>query len=935
MDYQKTLNLPKTQFPMKAGLAQKEPKRIQEWQEKNLYHKIRQNRKGKPKFILHDGPPYANGNIHLGHALNKILKDIIVKIKTMEGYDAPYVPGWDCHGLPIEHQVVKKLGSKAKETPRHEIRRMCRDYAQHFVDIQKEEFARLGVLGDYDDPYLTMDHEYEARIVEIFGELFAQGYIYRGKKPIYWSPTTVTALAEAEIEYEEIESPSIYVKFPVQTKSLPEAIPNKNHTYVIIWTTTPWTLPANLAVAFHPEYTYAAYPSQGETYIIAEGLSEPFFQALEAKAESHFPLSREQIEELQVRHPFIERESKVIFGNHVTLETGTGVVHTAPGHGQEDYLVGLEYGLEPYCPVDEHGRFTSDYSEMAGESVFKANDKIVQMLQDKDLLLKKEKLRHSYPHGWRDKKPVIFRATEQWFMAMDHKGLRQKGVEAITLTKWKPAWGQNRIQSMVEKRPDWCLSRQRAWGVPIPTFRHLPTGQSFINKESIDHFAGIIRKEGLDSWFTKEAHELLPNPVTCCGQTYHGDERKGVFQQEEDILDVWFDSGVSSFAVAETREDLRWPVEIYLEGSDQHRGWFQSSLWPATALKGRAPYEAVVTHGFVLDEEGRAMSKSMGNVIAPEKIINQYGADILRLWVSSEDYQNDIRLGWNLLGQIADSYRKMRNSFRFLLGNLYDFDPKNDKVLFTELPALDQWALMRLAQTSHKIQKAYDQLEFHQVFHALNNYFVQDMSAVYFDVAKDILYVDAPDSRRRRSVQTVLHHTLEHGVRLLAPILSFTAEEIYQNHYPGLESIHLEQFLPVPEKWLQSEQAQDVTTLLQVREDVQKALENLRNQKTIGKSLEARVELFTSDSTHQAILHKHESTLAEFFLVSAATLSEKELSQAYQGEKVQVKAQKAEGNKCPRCWYITKAIGTHPQYPDLCPRCAEIVHNLSEVSFSP
>lgn len=929
MDYQKTLSLPQTDFPMKANLAQREPQMLKKWEDMDLYNKLRSQNRGKEKFILHDGPPYANGHIHLGHSLNKILKDIIVKIKTMEGYDSPYIPGWDCHGLPIEHQVVKNLGKKAKETPRQEIRSLCRDYAQKFVDIQREEFKRLGVLADYDHPYLTMSPEYEARIVETFGKLFVEGYIYRGKKPIYWSPTTVTALAEAEIEYYDVESPSIYVKFPVDPASLPEHFPNRENSYVVIWTTTPWTLPANLAVCFHPEFPYAAYPSDGESYIIAEGLSESFFNAIEKQAEGHHPVKKEEIERLQVSHPFLERSSKVVFGRHVTLETGTGVVHTAPGHGQEDYIVGLEYGLQPYCPVDEYGRFTDEYADMAGENVFKANPKIIELLQTKNRLLKQAMLKHSYPHGWRDKKPVIYRATEQWFLNIDEKSLREKGLKAIDESRWTPSWGENRIRSMVENRPDWCLSRQRAWGVPIPAFRHVESGKTYISKESIGFFAALIRKEGLDSWFSKEAHELLPETVEFDGKTYKGDERIGQFKQEEDILDVWFDSGVSSFAVLKSDEKLAWPADVYLEGSDQHRGWFQSSLWPAVALEGAPSYKHVVTHGFLLDENGKAMSKSLGNTIAPEKVINQYGADILRLWVSSEDYQNDIRLGWTLMGQIADSYRKIRNSYRFMLGNLSDFSAK-DAIAYTELSALDKWALARLSRVQENIIRAYDNFEFHQVFHLLNNFFVQDMSAIYFDITKDFLYVDYPQSARRRSVQTVLDIILRYSVRLIAPVLSFTADEVYQYYHPEKESVHLEEFLPLDPLWQKNEQAEEIASLLESREDVQKALEDLRNSKVIGKSLEAKLAVSADDEKLKGLLQKYESFLAELYLVSRVDLLEKAPAseKVFQGKVCQVLAEKAEGEKCPRCWYVKEDIGSNSNHDTLCGRCASIVEKI-------
>ncbi len=931
MEYQKTLNLPKTDFPMKANLSQQEPKRLEQWQKNDLYQQIRDKSHDKDKYILHDGPPYANGNIHLGHALNKILKDIIIKIKTMAGKDAPYIPGWDCHGLPIEHQVVKKLGKKAKETPRHIVRSLCREYADNFVGIQKKEFERLGVLADYDNPYLTMSPDYEAKIVEVFGELFNKGFIYRGKKPIYWSPTTVTALAEAEIEYFDIESPSIYVKFPVKQDSLPSQISgiHKEKTFVVIWTTTPWTLPANLAVCFHPDFSYCAYNSGDETYIIAEGLARQFFEKTNKSADDYQKISKENIEQLQVTHPFINRPSQVVFGRHVTLETGTGVVHTAPGHGQEDYIVGLEYGLDPYCPVDEYGKFTKDYPEMQGEFVFKANNQIIELMTQNDSLLAHETITHSYPHGWRDKKPVIFRATEQWFLKIDHENMRDNGQKAIDQTKWIPPWGEKRIRGMVEKRPDWCLSRQRAWGVPIPAFRHKQSQTTYISRESIEHFAKIIREQGLDSWFTKQAHELLPETVECCGKTYTGDERIGQFEQEQDILDVWFDSGVSSFAVADSREELGWPTDLYLEGSDQHRGWFQSSLWPALALRQQAPYRQVLTHGFLLDENGRAMSKSEGNVIAPDKVIQQYGVDILRLWVSSEDYQNDIKLGWGLLGQIADSYRKIRNSYRFMLGNLYDYQAGD-----YSLSSLDKWALYRLGKMSQKVQKAYHNFEFHQVYHTLNNFFNQDLSAVYFDIVKDILYVDSANSDRRRAVQNTLDIILDHSVRIIAPVLCFTADEIFETYKPGQGSIHLQEFLAIPEEWLNNNDAMEMEKIMEIRAQAQNALEALRNEKIIGKSLEAEIEIFTQKDELKKILNHYKDSLAEFLLVSKVQLVETKITdndeklKVYTAENIVIGARKASGQKCPRCWYMKDDIGSNAKHPEICGRCANIVENI-------
>ena len=627
MDYSKTVNLPATDFPMKADLPRREPTMLKQWDKEKIYQQILESRRDAELYVLHDGPPYANGHIHLGHALNKTLKDIIVKHKTMMGFKAPYVPGWDCHGLPIEHNVTRELGNKAESLPKEEIRKRCREYAEKFVTIQMEEFRRLGVFGDFENPYKTMSLNYEATIVEVFGKILGEGYVYRSKKPIYWCPFDVTALAEAEVEYGNHTSPSIYVKFRVEPSSA--AIPgvDADNLYVVIWTTTPWTLPANLAVCFHPDFRYAAVRFGEEYYVAAEALIPQLESAVGKRKDGEIGLSRQNIEAFTVHHPFIKRESKVIFGKHVTLEQGTGIVHTAPGHGHEDYIVGREYGLDVFCPVDERGRFTDDFKEMKGVSVFDANDKIVDLLKEKKALIHSEKIEHSYPHCWRCKNPLIYRATEQWFFSIDHSNLRKRGIENVNTTEWIPSWGRSRFLGMVETRPDWCLSRQRSWGVPIPSFRCAQCGENLMSAESVKFFAQVARKKGIDSWYTGRIEDLIPEGTACrCG----GDS----FVREYDILDVWFDSGVSHFAVLDVWKDLRWPSDLYLEGSDQHRGWFQSSFWPAVALRGRPPYKTVLTHGFVLDEEGKAMSKLTGNVIPPDEIIKVYGADILRLWVS-------------------------------------------------------------------------------------------------------------------------------------------------------------------------------------------------------------------------------------------------------------------------------------------------------------
>ena len=768
MDYSKTVNLPTTDFPMRANLPKREPDLLKKWQDDNIYLKILENRKEDELYILHDGPPYANGNIHIGHALNKILKDIIIKHKTMMGYRSPYVPGWDCHGLPIELNVTKELGEKAKTMEKVEIRKLCRQYADKYVKIQMEDFKRLGVFGDYENPYLTMSNEYESTIVETFGNILEKGFIYRSKKPIYWCPTCVTALAEAEVEYDDHTSPSIFVKFKVDPETINFDGVDKDNTHVVIWTTTPWTLPANLGVSFHPKFQYSAYKFGNDYYIIARGLLMQMEEIIGSEKEAEIELTKEQIEKFKVYHPFIDRESKVLFGEHVTLEQGTGVVHTAPGHGHEDYVIGLEYDLDVYCPVDDEGRFTDDFPEMKGINVFKANDKILELLKSKNVLIHTQKIKHSYPHCWRCKKPLIFRATKQWFFKIDHENLRQEALKCVDETNWVPSWGEKRFRSMIETRPDWCLSRQRSWGVPIPSFHCDDCGQNMMTSESVLHFAKIAKEKSIDTWYTEDIKNLIPKDTACdCGSTN--------FVKEYDILDVWFDSGVSHYAVLDNWPDLRWPADLYLEGSDQHRGWFQSSLWPALTLRGRAPYNTVLTHGFVLDDKGKAMSKSVGNVIPPEKLIKQFGADILRLWVSSEDYRNDLRIGMDMMKQIADSYRRIRNTFKFIIGNISDFS-ESDKAPYDELEDIDKWILHKLYELSEKVIEHYNNYEFHQVYRRILNLCAVELSSVYFDISKDILYIELKDDKKRRANQTVLNELYQTLVKILAPILSFTSE---------------------------------------------------------------------------------------------------------------------------------------------------------------
>ncbi|MEW5909762.1 MAG: isoleucine--tRNA ligase, partial [Thermodesulfobacteriota bacterium] len=753
MEYKTTLNLPQTHFPMKANLSRKEPEQLNAWEEMRLYERIRKESAGKPCFILHDGPPYANGNIHIGTALNKILKDIVVRSRQMAGFDAAYVPGWDCHGLPIEHNVDKELKEKKKELSLAEIRKLCRDYAERFVDIQRQEFKRLGVMGDWENPYLTMSYGYEATIARECGKFAENGSLFRSKKPIYWCCTCKTALAEAEIEYQDETSPSIYVKFPVMD-DLGDISPKLSGktVSVVIWTTTPWTIPANLAVALHPDFRYAAVGTgKDEVLILAKDLTDSFMRLM---GNPDFSIIAEiepkQLEEKRCRHPLYDRPSRFVLGSHVTLDAGTGCVHTAPGHGREDYEVGLAYGIEPYSPITDEGRFTEEVGFFSGEFVFDANRPIARKLKESGSLIKEETIRHSYPHCWRCKKPVIFRATPQWFISMEKTGLRKKSLEEIDRVKWIPHWGRERIYGMIESRPDWCVSRQRAWGVPIAVFYCKDCGEILKDDRIMNQVYALFDAHGADIWFQKEVSDFLPARTRCHGC---GGES---FVKENDILDVWFDSGVSHAAVLEKRPNLRWPADLYLEGSDQHRGWFHSSLLSAVGTRGRAPYDAVLTHGFVVDENGRKMSKSLGNIVAPREVIDRYGAEILRLWVSATDYREDIRISETILTQLTDAYRRIRNTSRFMLGNLFDFDPERDFIPFEEMWEIDRFAVHRLQEIIEKTNQAYASYEFHLIYHALYNYCTLDLSALYLDILKDRLYTFPKRSKGRRSAQSAL-----------------------------------------------------------------------------------------------------------------------------------------------------------------------------------
>ena len=930
MDYRHTLNLPKTDFPMKANLAKREPEMLAAWEATGIYRQIIQRAKGRPKYILHDGPPYANGNIHIGTALNKILKDFIVKSKFMTGFNSHYVPGWDCHGLPVEHEVEKGLGAKKADLSIVEIRRRCREYAAKFVGIQKEEFKRLGVFGEWENPYLTMNFEYQATIVREFGKFLLDGSVYKGKKPVYWCPTCKTALAEAEVKYEDLRSSSIYVKFKMVSapfhltadgngENIWDRLPSLKGkpVYVIIWTTTPWTIPANLAIALHPDFTYAAVDVGGEVFILAEGLLEEVMKKFGIKTYKvleKFP--GKKLEGLKARHPFLDRDSLIILASYVTLDTGTGCVHTAPGHGQEDYESGVQYGLDVYSPVDDDGRFTPDVLFFAGQFVFDANNAVNKKLAEVGALLKEEMMVHSYPHCWRTNDPIIFRATEQWFISMDKKGLRQNALKAIGEVTWIPPWGRDRIYGMIENRPDWCVSRQRAWGIPITVFYCSACDQPIVSQQVIDHIVRLFAEKGADIWFEDGTNHLLPKGIQCpeCG----GKD----FRKETDILDVWFDSGVSYAAVLEKRKELEFPASLYLEGSDQHRGWFHSSLLTSVGTRDRAPYFSVLTHGFVVDGEGKKMSKSAGNVIAPEEVINQLGADVLRLWVAAEDYKDDIKISNEILKRLADSYFRIRNTYRFLLGNLYDFHPDKDRVPYCDLHEMDRWALHRLQKVIARIREAYERFEFHVVYHSVQNFCAVEMSALYFDILKDRLYTFPSSSRGRKSAQTALYEILKTLTCLMAPILSFTSEEVWKYLPQGpekAESVHLTSFPKVQGEYLDEALSERWERIWEIRALVTKALEEARREKVIGLSLDAQVHLHLPEKVF-SFLKSYEKDLRAIFIVSSVTLR-----RAGDEKEMKVEVLRAEGKKCERCWNYEVSVGQHPEHQAICERCIEAI----------
>ncbi|MDD4549729.1 MAG: isoleucine--tRNA ligase [Syntrophomonadaceae bacterium] len=917
--YDSTLNLPNTEFPMRANLPKKEPEILNFWENIDIYRKVQEKTAGRPHFILHDGPPYANGNIHLGHTLNKVIKDIIIKYHSMAGYDCPYVPGWDTHGLPIEQQAIKDMGIDRHKIDVVEFRKHCKDYALKFVDLQREQFKRLGVRGDWDNPYITLRPEFEAIQIKVFGEMAKKGYIYKGLKPVYWCGDCETALAEAEVEYGDKTSPSIYVKFPVKDGKgvMPE------DAFVIIWTTTPWTLPANTGISVHPEYEYVVVKVLEEKYIIAKGLLESVASSLGWDAYTILDeFKGRQIERAVCQHPFIDRDSLVVLGTHVTLDAGTGCVHTAPGHGEDDFYVGKQYGLEVLSPVDDSGHFTEEAGKFKGLYVHDANKAVIEELQNLGMLMKVSSLEHQYPYCWRCKHPIIYRATEQWFASIED--FRQDALDAIDGVQWIPSWGHDRIYNMVKDRGDWCISRQRTWGVPIPIFYCETCGEPIINDETIEKISRLFGEYGSDIWFMKEAAELLPDGYKCekCG----GEK----FTKESDIMDVWFDSGSSHMAVMEPREDLQWPADMYLEGSDQHRGWFNSSLSTAIAVKGSAPYKSVLTHGFVVDEQGRKMSKSLGNVVDPVKLTEQMGADILRLWVSSADYRADVSVSDNIIKQSAEAYRKIRNTCRFILGNLFDFDPQTDVVEYDKLGELDKWALLKLHKLIQRVTRAYDEYEFHVVFHSIHNFCTVDLSNIYFDILKDKLYCSTPDDSERKAAQTVLYEIINTLMLMLTPILAYTSEEIWshlrQDGQP--ESVQLLEWPKAKEEYFNSELENKMAKMLAVREVVTKALEEARTSKVIGHSLGAGVTLYLTDEWLELL--KTTAALEKTFIVSSVELrkdSERPADalalEEVEGVWVAVKA--AAGEKCERCWIIDPSVGQSSDHPTLCRRCSAVV----------
>lgn len=936
MDFKTTLNLPKTDFSMKANLPKEEPKTLQFWHEIDLNKKLLVKYQDNEKFILHDGPPYANGNIHIGTAYNKILKDIIPKYKWMKGYNSYYVPGWDTHGMPIEHQVSRDLKVTLNDIDPVELREKCKNYAEKYINIQREEFKRLGVVGDWEHPYLTFLPDYEATQIEIFGKMYERGYIYKGLKAVYWCGSCETALAAAEIEYSDEISDSIYVKFEVKddiSSIFPEA--KTGETFVVIWTTTPWTIPANFAIAFNPDLKYSLVKTDKGYLIMAANLVEKVmeeigmtdYQILSQKNGSIF-------EGIKCKHPLFDRDSIVILGRHVTLEEGTGAVHTAPGHGQEDNEIGMKYGLPIVSVLDSKGRLNEEAGPFSGLDYREGNKKIISALQEAGSLLKAGKTRHSYPHCWRCKNPILFRATEQWFVSVDK--FREQSLKEIDKVKWIPNWGKEKIYSMVEERADWCISRQRVWGVPIPAFYCQNCKKIVITPETINAVKDLFREKGSNSWFAMSAEEILPKGFKCphCNGTK--------FEKEMDIMDVWFDSGCSHAAVLMKRKELHWPCELYLEGSDQHRGYFQTSLLVAVGAFDHAPYNSVLTHGFIVDEHGKKMSKSLGNVIPPQEVIDQYGADILRLWVASSDYKKDIRISKKILQQLVEIYRKIRNTARFMLGNLYDFDPSKNLIPFEQLEEIDQLILSQFQSLIKTTTENYEQYEFHSLYHDIHNFCALNLSSFYLDIIKDRLYVLNPDSLSRRAAQSVLFSIIKSLTQLIAPVLSFTAEEIWQTINQGTrqeESVFLSHWPLVQKEFLQIDLEKKWERLLLIRKDVLKALEIQRKDGVIGNALQAQVDLYVSanDEPLYGYLEQFKDKLEMVFIVSKVVLhfnkdemTEKNFycSEEIPGLSIVVKI--APGQKCERCWNYSETVGQDSRYPNICQKCVSVLETAEK-----
>ncbi len=921
-DYNSTLNLPKTEFPMRAGLPKSEPVTLKRWQDTNVYEKLMEHNEGKPLYVLHDGPPYANGDIHLGHALNKTLKDIIVRYKNMTGFKSPYVPGWDTHGLPTELKARKKAGVSSSEAMSVvELRKICREFALSYIDGQREQFKRLGGIGEWDNPYITLTHDFEAKQIEIFAEMADKGYIYRGLKPVYWCPDCQTALAEAEIEYAEDPCHSIYVKFKVTDDlgKLSVLGADLKNTYFVIWTTTTWTLPANVAICVGPRFNYSLIKCGNEYYVMAEELCAA---AMEAAGKEDYEvigtLKGSELEYMKTAHPFIDRTSLVIVGDHVTLESGTGCVHTAPGHGVDDYNVCRNYPELPMVvPVDSKGYLTEEAGMFAGLKTEDANKPIAEYLEENNYLFALKKIIHQYPHCWRCKQPVLFRATKQWFCSVDD--IKDAAINEIKNIEWVPAWGEDRISSMIRERKDWCISRQRKWGVPIPIFFCKQCGEPVLDKAAMLHVSKLFAESGSDVWYEKDAMELIPEGLKCskCGYTE--------FDKEKDIMDVWFDSGVTHAAVCGMRPYLKHPADLYLEGSDQYRGWFQSSLLTSVAALGKAPYKSVVTHGWVVDMEKKKMSKSAGNGMSPAQIIDQYGADILRLWVASSDYHADVRISKEILTQLSEAYRKIRNTARYILGNICDFDPDKDSVSVDELLPIDKWALMKLDELNDKVRHGYDTYDFHVVYQAIHNFCVVDMSNFYFDVLKDRLYTEKADGKERRAAQTAIYMILDAMTRLVSPVLVYTSDEIWQ-YMPHSSSVNAENvvFNDMPEKTgvkLDEGFIAMWDRIHETRDIVKKALEVVIKDKTLRSSLEAKVTL-TCGGEQYDFLKSAESELAAAFIVSAVEIVKADVNE------LSVEVTHAEGEKCERCWIYSATVGTNAAHPTLCSRCASVIESL-------